>query len=102
MDVKAVHDNLLPTKSAYYRARYPEDWFWADVQTRLAALTATAVEKVHYLLASQMWAEVPPEFDWTLYGPADEAAQEAADATAEQEAADVELARSVAASMRGH
>lgn len=98
--MKAVHDNLLPTESAYYRARFPDEWFWADVKTRLVANTATAVEKTHYLLAAQFWGEQVPEiFEWTEYGPIIDKPEHVDDV--DQAAADIQKARDIATKMRG-
>lgn len=98
--MQAVHDNLLPTDSAYYRAKYPTEWFWADIRTRLAAKTATAAEKLHYLLAAQMWEQVPEPFEWAEYGPATDADDDADSNTAAEAAAKRERALAIAAEMR--
>lgn len=98
VDVKAVHDNLLPTDSAYYRARFPDTWFWADIQTRLLGKVATATEKVHYLLAAQVWETVPEPYGWAEYGPAEQQAERSA-ADVEDAAASAAKARAVAAEL---
>ncbi len=96
--MQAVHDNLLPIDSAYYRAKYPTEWFWADIRTRLAAKTATAAEKLHYLLAAQMWEQVPEPFEWAEYGPVVDDTDDTA--AADEAAAKRERALAIAAEMR--
>ena len=105
--MKAVHDHLLPTDSAYYRARFPDTWFWADVQTRLAGKAATAAEKLVYLTASQHFQRVPEVYGWTEYGPPEDAedggpdGQDARDPdAATTAAAALQKARDIAAQMR--
>lgn len=97
--MKDVHDNLLPTDSAYYRARYPDSWFWGDIQTRLAGKIATAVEKLVFLTASQYYAHIPEVYRWAEYGPSI-TADDDSEGDREKVVAAEQRARDIAAAMR--
>lgn len=94
--MKDVYDNLLPTDSAYFRAKNPEDWFWADIPTRLAAKRTTATEKAVFLLASQIYDQVPDIYGWAEYGPREEAVEPVA-TEADEARASLERARAYSA-----
>lgn len=58
--------------SALFRSLNPDDWIWADTQTRLLAIIATAVEDSRYFAAASLnWndGEMPKEYYPSVYGP---------------------------------